>query len=123
MVPSGSLLALSRLFEERGLPAPRIALVSDLVVFKLRAVAASDLVGVTVKANVQAAAAQLQLKILPVKGLDWVRPVAVAYRKDAYLSPAARRFIEILEATARAKACPPARIRRPSNARSSPGPR
>jgi DNA-binding transcriptional LysR family regulator len=104
MVPSGSLLALRRLFEERGLPPPQIALVSDLVVFKLRAVADSDLVGVTVKANVHAAAAQLQLKILPVKGLDWLRPVAVAYRKDAYLPPAARRFMEILKATARAKA-------------------
>jgi hypothetical protein len=32
---------------------------------------------------------------------DWARPVAVAYRKDAYLSPASRRFIEILKATAR----------------------
>lgn len=67
--------------------------------FKLRAVAGSDLVGVTVKANVHAAAPQLRLKILPVKGLHWLRPVAVAYRKDAYLSPAARHFIEILKTT------------------------
>jgi len=102
VVPFRSLLSLRRLFEERGLPAPRITLVSDLVMFKLRAVAGSDLVGVTVKANVHAAAAQLRLKILPVKGLDWLRPVAVAYRKDAYLSPAARRLIEILKATAAA---------------------
>jgi hypothetical protein len=101
VLPFGSLLSLRRAFEERGLPAPRITLVSDLVMFKLRAVAGSDLVGVTVKANVPTAAAQYRLKILPVKGLDWVRPVAVAYRKDAYLSPAARRFIEILKATAR----------------------
>ena len=101
VAPFGSLLSLRRVFEERSLPAPRITLVSDLVMFKLRAVAGSDLVGVTVKANVHAAAAQYRLKILPVKGLDWVRPVAVAYRKDAYLSPAARRFIEILKATAR----------------------
>jgi len=94
---SRSLLSLRRLFAERGLPAPRITLVSDLVMFKLRAVASSDLVGVTVKANVHAAAAQLRLKILPVKGLDWLRPVAVAYRKEAYLPPAARRLIEILK--------------------------
>jgi DNA-binding transcriptional LysR family regulator len=97
----GPLLSLRRAFEERGLPAPRITLVSDLVMFKLRAVAGSDLVGVTVKANVRSAAGQLCLKILPVKGLDWIRPVAVAYRKDAYLSPASRRFIEILKATAK----------------------
>ena len=76
-------------------------LVSNLVMLKLRAVARSDLVGVTVKGNVHAAATQPRLKILPVKGLDWVRPAAVAYRKDSYLSPAARRFIDILKATAR----------------------
>jgi DNA-binding transcriptional LysR family regulator len=107
VAPFRSLLSLRRLFEERGLPAPRITLVSDLVMFKLRAVAGSDLVGVTVEANVRAAAGQLQLKILPVKGLDWLRPVAVAYRKDAYLSPAARRLIEILKGTAGARSAGP----------------
>lgn len=90
--------SLHRAFGERSLPAPRIALVSDSVILKLRAVAGSDLVGVSVRRNIDTAATQLRLKILPVKGLDWVRPVAIAHRKDAYLSPAARRFIEILKA-------------------------
>lgn len=97
----GPLLSLRHAFEARGLPIPRITLVSELVMFKLRVVAGSDLVGITVKANVHATATHLRLKILPVKGLDWIRPVAVAYRKDAYLSPAARRFIEILKAAAK----------------------
>src|SRR4030095_11836144 len=35
----GPLLSLRSAFEERGLPGPRIALLSDLVMFKLRAVA------------------------------------------------------------------------------------
>ena len=98
---AGPLRLLQAAFEQRGLPAPRIALITDLVMFKLRAVAGSDLVGTAVKGNLHAAAAQHRLKILPVKGLDWIRPVAVAYRKNAYLSPAAQRFIEILKATAR----------------------
>ena len=97
----GPLLSLRRAFEARGLPAPRVTLVSELVMFKLRVVAGSDLVGITVKANVDAAVTYPRLKILSVKGLDWIRPVAVAYRKDAYLSPAARRFIEILKTTAK----------------------
>jgi DNA-binding transcriptional LysR family regulator len=100
-VAFGPLLSLRRAFEARGLPPPRIALLSDLVLFKLRAVANSDLVGVSVKGNVVAAAGRLGLKILPVKDFDWVRTAAVAYRKDAYLSPAARRFIQILKASAR----------------------
>jgi len=43
----------------------------------------------------------LRLKEIPVKGLPWTRPVGIAYRKNAYLPPAARRFIEILKATAK----------------------
>ena len=80
---------------------PTITVVSDLVMFKLRVVAASNLIGVTVKHNLVAAAGQLSLKILPVKDLAWHRPVAVAYRKDAYLSPAAKRFVEIMAGVAR----------------------
>jgi DNA-binding transcriptional LysR family regulator len=96
----GPLRLLRVAFEQRGLPPPRIVLVTDLVMFKLRAVATSNLLGTAVRSNVLAATTRLDLKILPVKGLDWTRPVAVAYRKDAYLSPAARRFVDILKATA-----------------------
>jgi DNA-binding transcriptional LysR family regulator len=94
----GPLQILRQAFEARGLPAPKIVFTSDLVPFKLRAVADSDLLGTAVKGNVLAVAAGLALKILPVKDIDWVRPVAVAYRKDTYISPAARRLIEILKA-------------------------
>jgi DNA-binding transcriptional LysR family regulator len=96
----GPLLSLRNAFEARGLPLPTITVVSDLVMFKLRVVAASDLIGVTAKHNLVAAARQLRLKILPVKGLAWLRPVAIAYRKDAYLSPAAKRFVQIMGAVA-----------------------
>jgi DNA-binding transcriptional LysR family regulator len=43
----------------------------------------------------------LIMKALPVKEASWRRPVGVIYREGAYLSPAAKRFIEILKATAR----------------------
>lgn len=93
----GPLLSLRRAFEERGLPAPQVTLVSDLVMFRARAVTATDLVGLAIKSNAEMAAAQLHLKILPVKGLNWFRPVAVAYRSDGYLSPAGKRFVEIIK--------------------------
>ena len=51
----GPLQVLRHAFEARGLPPPRIALVSDLVMFKVRAVADSDLVGIAVRANLDAA--------------------------------------------------------------------
>jgi DNA-binding transcriptional LysR family regulator len=39
------------------------------------------------------------LKEIPIKELTWRRPVGVIHRKDAYLSPAARRFIDVLKST------------------------
>jgi DNA-binding transcriptional LysR family regulator len=75
-------------------------LVSDLVNFRLRAVAGSDLIGVAIK-GVDAVADRLRLKVLAIKGPEWTRPVAIAYRKDVYLSPAARRLIDIRKTTAR----------------------
>lgn len=99
--PSGAVMWLQRAFEEQGLPPPQLTLKSDSVALRLRAVASSDLLGVASRRVVQVAAPQLALTILGIKDLNWVRPVAVAYRKDAYLSPAARRFIEILKTTAK----------------------
>lgn len=66
-----------------------------------RTVASSDLLGFGSKQTVQAAAPSVRLTIISVKDKKWVRPVAVFYRKDGYLSPAARRFIEILKAKAK----------------------
>jgi len=93
--------SLHRAFQDRGLPPPQTTLITESVMLKMRAVANSDLLGVSVRRNVQTVASQLRLTILPVKNFDWVRPVAVAYRKDSYLSPAAKRFIEILKTTAK----------------------
>lgn len=47
------------------------------------------------------AAGRLRLVELRVKSVTWPCHLGVRYRKDAYLSPAAKRFIEILKATAK----------------------
>lgn len=39
---------------------------------------------------------------LPVEGMDIVRGTGVHYRRDGYLSPAAKRLIEILKEQGRA---------------------
>jgi DNA-binding transcriptional LysR family regulator len=96
----GPLSVLSKAFEDAGLVAPGIALVSDLVMFRLRAVAGSDLLGTSVRRNLDDVADRLRLTVLPFKRPEWTRRVAVAYRKDGYLAPAARRLIHILKTTA-----------------------
>ncbi|MBI4205699.1 MAG: LysR family transcriptional regulator [Betaproteobacteria bacterium] len=93
--------SLHRTFADHGLPPPQIALVSDSVMLRLRTVASCDLLGFSSRRVVQLAAPHVRVTIIPVKGMNWIRHVGVAYRKDAYLSSAARRFIEILKATAR----------------------
>ena len=63
--------------------------------------ASSDLVGFTAKSAVREAAVRYGIVEIPIKGWTYTRRAGVIYRKDAYLSPAAKRFIEILKATAK----------------------
>jgi DNA-binding transcriptional LysR family regulator len=92
---------LNRAFQDKGLPPPRVALETRSVRLRLLSLATSDLLDYTSKNVFQQAAERFGLKELPVKELQWTRPYGVIYRKDAYLSPAARRFIEILKGTAK----------------------
>lgn len=91
---------LNRKFQDNGMPPPRVAVESRSVRLRLQTLASSDLLDFTSRHVFHEAAQEFGLKELPVKELTWRRPVGVIYRKDAYLSPAAKRFIEILKATA-----------------------
>ena len=92
--------SLQLTFEERGLPSPRFSLISESVMLRQRTVGSTTLLGIASRGMVEANAAAFRLKIIRVSDVKWIRPVAVVYRKEGYLSPAARHFIEILKATA-----------------------
>ncbi len=94
-------MSLRQSFGERELPPPDIALVSQSPALNLRAVASSGLLGVSNRRNVIAAASSLGLAILPVKDLVWIRRAVIVHRKDAYLSPIAKRFIEAMKSAAK----------------------
>jgi DNA-binding transcriptional LysR family regulator len=89
--------SLRQVFEERGLPAPEFAVVSDSTVLNGQMVASLDLLGHAPRRSLDAIADNLGLKPLRVTDAKWIRPVAVIYRKDGYLSPMARRFVGILK--------------------------
>lgn len=93
---------LRRMFEDAGFPPPVIAMETAAIAPKISLVAASDVLGFTARRFLRDAAARFHLAELNVKGLPYIRAVGVSYRKDAYLSPAAQRFIEILKTTAAA---------------------
>ena len=102
LTPAGNFpqRRLGQLFERSGLPPPRIALETTNLATITHLVAASDLLGFTSRQSVRYAAARIPIAEVRVKDLSVTRRIGVIYRKDAYLSPAARRFIEILKTTA-----------------------
>ena len=92
---------ISRVLEDNGLPPPSVTLLGGPMQIRLQAIGSSDLLGVAPRRSVREVASRLQLTEIPLKGLTLKRQVGVGYRKGAYLAPVARRFIEILKATAK----------------------
>ncbi len=93
--------SLQRAFEQNRLALPNLALDVSATLLMLQVVAASDLVGFASKGVLQQAQPRLRVVELRVKGLQWSRRVGVSYRNNAYLSPAALRFIEIVKSIAK----------------------
>ena len=95
---------LYRAFQDRGLPPPQVALQTRSHRLRIHAVATSGLLGFNARRTIYQAASRFRLQELSVRGVTWRRPVGVIYRDGGYLSPAARRFIEILKKTVEATA-------------------
>jgi DNA-binding transcriptional LysR family regulator len=93
--------ALRQVFESNALPRPEVALETNSQAVRLSAVAYSDYLGVATRQYLRQEARRYPLVELPVKETILVRSLLIIYRKDAYLSPAAKRLIEILRTQAR----------------------
>jgi DNA-binding transcriptional LysR family regulator len=87
-------------FEAKGLPRPRVILETRHHQLRFSIVASSRLLGFTSRRSVREAVRAYALAEIRAEGFPWLRRDGVIYRKDAYLSPAAKKFIEILKATA-----------------------
>jgi DNA-binding transcriptional LysR family regulator len=97
-IGSASWNRLCQLFKTKGLEPPRLLLESNSLEIRLPIIESSNLVMHGASIFVQKAMQRYRLIALQVEGLHLERPVGVYYRKDAYLSPAALRMIEILKA-------------------------
>ena len=93
--------ALTQLFAKHGLPVPTVGLETNSEVVMLSAVAASNYLGTVDRLFLRQQALSYPLVELPVKETILVRDLCVIHRKNAYLSPAARRLIELVKVHAR----------------------
>jgi DNA-binding transcriptional LysR family regulator len=87
---------LRRVFADRGLPAPRVAVEARPVRLRLQICAATQLLSFSARRVLRRLAPQMRLRELPVEELRWRRSFGVICREDAYLPPGARRLIELL---------------------------
>jgi DNA-binding transcriptional LysR family regulator len=94
-------LWLQRTFQDHGFAPPQLMLETSSLSLRRRAVVSSNLLDFLPRMSARSTPVGLRLTELRVKELAWRRPLAARYRKGAYLSPAARLFIDALTATAR----------------------
>ena len=92
---------LFRAFAESGLPTPRIAVEVNAMLFRRQLLSSTDLLTYGPRQFFREGASRTGVAELPLKGLSSRRSVSACYRKDAYLSPLVRRFIEILKNVSR----------------------
>lgn len=81
--------------------APRVVVQTTSLSLRDHLVASTDLLGTSSRRVLRQIAIRHRIVELPVREFKAKRGVGVFYRKDAYLSPAARRFIGILKITAK----------------------
>lgn len=91
---------LARLFEDRGLPPPRVAVETDSIAFLLLAVAASDLISFASRDLLEPRAG---VREVPVPEAALSRRVGLSWRAGAYLPPAARQLRTALRESIRPK--------------------
>ena len=92
---------LFRAFADAGISPPRVMMRTPSLPLRDILVSSTDCLGYSSTRVARYATPRIRFAEFRVKELAWIRRVAIAYRKDAYLSPAARRFTEILRVTAR----------------------
>jgi DNA-binding transcriptional LysR family regulator len=112
-----------QLFEARGIPAPVPAVEVSSALLKLRLAAASDLLTFQSAWWLDELPRCMDLVRIPAVDMTLRRHIALSYRRGAYLSPVARRFIELLKATAEEMTAGSRRVRvsEPAPARSPRG--
>ncbi|SNS49776.1 transcriptional regulator, LysR family [Noviherbaspirillum humi] len=93
--------AVEASFAERGLPPPNVVIESNSSIASLmNVVKNTNLLGITGEMTLKQAFGA-GLRMLELEGAMWPRTVGIITRRNAYLSPLTKRFIELLETAAK----------------------
>lgn len=87
---------LEQLLARHGLPAPRVVIETNLAPAQPRLIAATDLLSIVSRRALRSPEVGSLLAPLPLEGVVLTRPYGLHLRKEAYLSPAACKFIDVL---------------------------
>ena len=88
-------------FRDSGFPPPRVVFQSRSAALRLRTVGSSDLLTIASRDCIEQATSAATVITLPVDALAWLRPVGLIFRRETYLPPVGRQFIEIIKAMAK----------------------
>ena len=87
---------LDQAFDHHGLPRPTVQIETNLVLLLPPLIEESGLLSFISRRHLDPGRAGAPLKEVPVKETTMRRTFSVIYRKDGYLSPAARRLVMLL---------------------------
>jgi DNA-binding transcriptional LysR family regulator len=85
---------LDRTFELRGLSKPSVQIEANVISLLSSVIAESDLISFISRHNLRANRKGAKLREIPLRDTTMRRSLGVTWRKDSYLSPAARRFVD-----------------------------
>ena len=93
---------LDQTFDRKGLPRPKVQVETTMLLVLPDLIAQTGLLSFVSRHHLQGRARLLGLKEVPVKGATMRRRIVVTYRANSFLSPAARRLIELFTRSASA---------------------
>jgi DNA-binding transcriptional LysR family regulator len=93
---------LERVFAERKLPAPQVQIETNLILMMPSLIHQTELLTFTSRRHVGISEGGASLKEVKLQETTMRRQFDAVYRRDSYLSPAARRLLEMLRSRGRA---------------------
>lgn len=93
---------LDQTFEREGLPRPKVQVETTMLLMLPDLIAQTGLLSFVSRHHLEGRTRMLGLKEVPVQGATMRRRIVVTYRANSFLSPAARRLIELFTKSATA---------------------